>query len=141
MLRRRLSVTGDLVVGASDTSTRYDSALARALSNLQQRLGLADDAVLGDGTRAALNVPVDRRIQQIRLNLERGRWVLHHLDSAFVIVNIAGLQRRVCARRPHGVAKPRRRGIAVSPHSRLSRLDLVSRFQSDVDCTPRNPRA
>ena len=89
-LKRRLQATGDLVTGGQDTSTRYDSALAAAVRGFQERMGLGDDGVLGEGTRSALNVPVGKRIQQIRLNLERGRWVLHHLDSTFVVVNIAG---------------------------------------------------
>jgi murein L,D-transpeptidase YcbB/YkuD len=89
-LKRRLQATGDLVKGGPDTSTRYDSALAAAVRSFQVRMGDDDDGVLGEGTRSALNVPVGKRIQQIRLNLERGRWVLHHLDSTFVVVNIAG---------------------------------------------------
>lgn len=89
-LRRRLVASGDLVTGGHDTSTRYDSALAAAVRSFQQRMGLADDAVLGEGTRSALNVPVRARIRQIRLTLERGRWVLHHIDSTFVVVNVAG---------------------------------------------------
>jgi murein L,D-transpeptidase YcbB/YkuD len=90
MLKRRLQATGDLVASAHDTSTRYDSALANSVRSFQERMGADSDGVLGEGTRSALNVPVGKRIQQIRLNLERGRWVLHHLDSTFVVVNIAG---------------------------------------------------
>jgi L,D-transpeptidase YcbB len=88
-LRRRLQATGDLPRG-QDNSTRYDSAVASAVRGFQERIGLTADGVLGDGTRKALNVPVGDRIEQIRLNLERGRWVLHDLDSTFVVVNIAG---------------------------------------------------
>jgi murein L,D-transpeptidase YcbB/YkuD len=33
---------------------------------------------------------VETRIDQIRVNLERGRWVLHDLEDTFLIVNIAG---------------------------------------------------
>ena len=90
VLKRRLEATGDLVRHGHDTSTRYDSTLATAVRSFQARVGLADDGVLGEGTRSAMNVPVGKRIQQIRLNLERGRWVLHHLDGTFVVVNIAG---------------------------------------------------
>ncbi len=89
-LKRRLQATGDLLTGGNDTSTRYDSTLATAVRSFQGRMGLTDDGVLGTETRAALNVPVQQRIRQIRLNLERARWVLHHLDSTFVVVNVAG---------------------------------------------------
>ena len=89
-LRRRLEATGDLPRAAQNSSTRYDSAVEAAVRGFQARTGLTDDGVLGEGTRKALNVPVADRIEQIRLNLERGRWVLHDLDSTFVVVNIAG---------------------------------------------------
>jgi murein L,D-transpeptidase YcbB/YkuD len=89
-LRRRLQASGDLAASGDDTSTLYDSTVAAAVKNFQARVGTTDDGVLGDGTRAALNVPVADRIEQMRLSLERGRWVLHDLDSTFVIVNIAG---------------------------------------------------
>ena len=45
---------------------------------------------VGPATRAALNVPVGARIDQIRINLERARWVLHGLAHEFVAANIAG---------------------------------------------------
>jgi murein L,D-transpeptidase YcbB/YkuD len=37
-----------------------------------------------------MNVPVDQRIDQIRVNLERQRWYLHALEDEFILVNIAG---------------------------------------------------
>jgi hypothetical protein len=39
-----------------------------------------------------MNVTVEERIEQIRVNLERARWVLDNLDDDFVIVNIAGFR-------------------------------------------------
>jgi murein L,D-transpeptidase YcbB/YkuD len=53
-------------------------------------MGLSDDGVVGKDTLAALNVPVETRIQQIRINLERARWILHDLDAHAVVVNVAG---------------------------------------------------
>jgi len=37
-------------------------------------------------------VPVEDRVNQIRLNLERGRWVLDNLEADFIVVNIAGFR-------------------------------------------------
>ena len=48
------------------------------------------DGVIGPGTRAAMNVPVQARIDQIRVNLERARWVLHEIKGEFVLVDVAG---------------------------------------------------
>jgi murein L,D-transpeptidase YcbB/YkuD len=90
LLRQRLAVTGDLPEAAVTSSALFDEPLAEAVSRFQRRHHLAADGVVGTGTLTALNVPVEARIDQIRVNLERGRWVLHDLEDAFLIVNIAG---------------------------------------------------
>jgi murein L,D-transpeptidase YcbB/YkuD len=46
---------------------------------------------VGPETLRALNVSARDRVDQVRVNLERARWVLHDLGDEFVIVNIAGL--------------------------------------------------
>jgi L,D-transpeptidase YcbB len=56
----------------------------------QERHGLTADAVIGPGTLAALNVPVSARIDQLRVNMERARWVMHELKGDFVLVDVAG---------------------------------------------------
>jgi murein L,D-transpeptidase YcbB/YkuD len=37
-----------------------------------------------------MNVPVEARIDQTRVNLELGRWVLHEIKDEFVLADIAG---------------------------------------------------
>jgi murein L,D-transpeptidase YcbB/YkuD len=88
-LRRRLLVTGDMQPGAGDPST-FDTALEAGVRAFQLRHGLDDDGIVGKSTLAALNVPVEDRIDQIRANLERARWVLHDLPETFILVDIAG---------------------------------------------------
>jgi murein L,D-transpeptidase YcbB/YkuD len=90
LLRQRLAVTGDRPEVAVTHSALFDEPLAEAVRRFQRRHHLAADGVVGTGTLTALNVPVEARIDQIRVNLERGRWVLHDLEDAFLIVNIAG---------------------------------------------------
>ena len=46
--------------------------------------------MIGAGTVAELNVPPSDRIRSLRVNLDRGRVLLHDLPERFVIVNIAG---------------------------------------------------
>jgi murein L,D-transpeptidase YcbB/YkuD len=92
LLRRRLSGIGDLNSALVDTSTVFDDSVSAALQRFQDRHGLAADGRLGPATRAALNVPVVARINQIKVNLERGRWILHDLDSAFLAVNAAAFR-------------------------------------------------
>jgi len=69
---------------------RFDAALEAAVQSFQHRHGLNEDGLVGPATLAELNVPVERRIDQVRINLERARWVTHDLPDTFVAVNVAG---------------------------------------------------
>jgi len=69
--------------------TVYDPELEEAVRRFQERHGLTVDGVVGAGTFAALNVPVSARIDQIRVNMERARWVMHELKGDFVLVDVA----------------------------------------------------
>ena len=93
LLSRRLVVTGDLPAAAASTpAVAYGGELETAVKNFQSRHGLDADGIIGPATLRALNVPVQVRINQIRVNLERGRWVLDNLEDDFVIVNIGGFR-------------------------------------------------
>jgi murein L,D-transpeptidase YcbB/YkuD len=91
-LRARLAATGDLLRSAGEA---FDAMLEQGLEHFQARHGLDVDGVVGGGTLAALNVPVEQRIEQIRVNLERARWVLHDLVGDYVLVDIAGFELRL----------------------------------------------
>jgi murein L,D-transpeptidase YcbB/YkuD len=93
-LRERLAVTDDLPAASADDE-RFDDGLAEAVRGFQRRHGLEADGVVGSGTLDALNVPVEARVDQIRLNLERARWLLHDMPERFVIVNVAGFRLHV----------------------------------------------
>ncbi len=88
-LRRRLLASADLDPAVALDPDHHDTATVAALQAFQRRHGLAVDGVLGPHTLAALNVGVSRRIDQIRVNLERLRWISHDIEPAFVAVNIA----------------------------------------------------
>ena len=91
-LRHRLQMTGDLVTGTPEAyppATLYYAEIEAAVKRFQERHGLTADGAVGPGTRAALSVPVSARIDQIRVNLERDRWVLHEIRGEFVLVNAA----------------------------------------------------
>lgn len=89
-LRARLAITGDLPATADQSSEVVDAELAAAIRRFQHRHGLNEDGIVGPATLAELNVPVARRIDQVRLNMERARWFTHDLPNTFVVANIAG---------------------------------------------------
>jgi len=92
LLRQRLVVTGDLPAASDTGSTVFDEDLENAVIRFQERHGLATDGVVGKASYAALNVPVVTRIDQLRLSLERLRWVRSERGERFVGINIAGFR-------------------------------------------------
>jgi murein L,D-transpeptidase YcbB/YkuD len=90
-LRKRLSITGDFE-GSDAESDYYDEELEKAVIRFQNKHRLEADGVVGKNTYAALNIPVKKKIDQIRVNLERARWVFHKLPTEFIAVDIAGFQ-------------------------------------------------
>jgi murein L,D-transpeptidase YcbB/YkuD len=89
-LRKRLVVEGDLKNIKATDSDNFDEHLEQAVIRFQERHGLDADGVIGKKTLLALNVSVEDRINQIKVNLERGRWVFEDVGGDFIIVNIAG---------------------------------------------------
>jgi murein L,D-transpeptidase YcbB/YkuD len=90
-LRKRLQITGDLTTESANTEA-FDDQLEKAVMRFQRRHHLAADGAVGKQTLEALNVPVENRIDQIRINLERLRWVLHAISGKFIIADIAGFK-------------------------------------------------
>jgi murein L,D-transpeptidase YcbB/YkuD len=90
LLRARLALEGDYTGPADDTSRVYDAALEAGVRSFQHRHGLNEDGLVERVTLAALAVPVEHRIDQLRVNLERARWVGHELPAELVAVNVAG---------------------------------------------------
>ncbi len=89
-LRQRLSSYLGSDYASPENPELYDTALATAARKFQREQYLTADGVIGPATLAALNVPVQARMDQLRVNLERGRWLLHDLKDDFVLVDIAG---------------------------------------------------
>jgi murein L,D-transpeptidase YcbB/YkuD len=88
-LSRRLASFGDLMDAVpAGTSQRYDSAMVEGVKRFQVRHGLEPDGILGDGTQAALRVPVSWRVRQIELGLERLRWLPDLRDQRLLAINI-----------------------------------------------------
>lgn len=89
VLRQRLHVEGDYKeCGTDETSTDYDTCLKNAVIRFQKRNGLPAEGIVGKLTRAALNITVQERIQTIRLNLDRIKWLKARRGSRHIIINI-----------------------------------------------------
>lgn len=91
-LRARLRVTDAELDAKTSDEHLFDTNLAAAVTRFQLRHGLDGDGSVGVRTLAALNVPVAARIDQLRVNLERTRWVFRDHEPRYLIVNIAGFR-------------------------------------------------
>ncbi|MCL4798817.1 MAG: L,D-transpeptidase family protein, partial [Burkholderiales bacterium] len=89
-LRTRLAASGDLGAAPTAEPELYDGPLEAAVRRFQRRHALEEDGRVGRRTIAALDVGVARRIDEIRVNLERLRWVAQDVAGDFVVVDIAG---------------------------------------------------
>ncbi len=96
-LRRRLGVgAGPLAaVTGRNAASLFDARLDEAVRSFQERHGLEPDGIVGRTTLLALNVPIEERIRQVELNLERWRWIPRRLGDPHVEVNIPGFELRL----------------------------------------------
>jgi L,D-transpeptidase YcbB len=93
-LATRLAASGDYKGGvpAAGRPAAYVREMQDAVKQFQRRHGLTDDGVVGATVTAALNVPIERRIRQIELNMERWRWLPRDLGDRYVFVNIPDMR-------------------------------------------------
>ena len=94
-LHRLLTITGDLQADAWLPNDRFSPPLEAAVKRFQYRHGLKTDGIVGSRTLAALNTPVEMRMIQLMLNMERWRWLPEDFGSRYVIVNIPAFELRV----------------------------------------------
>jgi murein L,D-transpeptidase YcbB/YkuD len=91
-LRQLLKLTGDLSVDPFPDMDIYDRWLEEAVMHYQERHGLEVDGKVGPQTRRSLNVTVGDRIRQIRINMERWRWMPRDLGKRYLLVNMTGFE-------------------------------------------------
>ena len=90
-LARRLMATGEL--GSShDGGGFYDDELRAAVLRFQARHGLETDALVGRRTLRALNVPVEHRVAQLRLNIERTHELLASGLPDLLLINLPSFE-------------------------------------------------
>lgn len=110
-LRQRLIAGGDLATGAG-ASDVFDSYVEAAVKRFQTRHGLTADGVVREATFAALNVPAEARLAQLKTNVVRLRSFSGNLGSKFVMCNIPAAQIEAIE---NGVAVTRHTAIVGKP--------------------------
>jgi murein L,D-transpeptidase YcbB/YkuD len=110
-LRQRLIAGGDLATGAG-ASDVFDSYVEAAVKRFQARHGLTVDGVVREPTFAALNIPAEARLAQLKTNVVRLRSFSGNLGSKFVMCNIPAAQIEAIE---NGVAVTRHTAIVGKP--------------------------
>jgi len=89
LIRKRLRISGDYEGPKDGGGDYYGKELEKAVRHFQERHGLEVDGRVGKATLVAMNVSAEERVNQIRVNLERMRWVSDKLPKDYLLVDIA----------------------------------------------------
>jgi len=84
--KQRLAILGDLET--LDTTSAYDEKFTSAVIAFQKRHGLNDDGIIGPAFMSAFNTPLEQKIEQMLINMERMRWMPEPKAGKRVVVNI-----------------------------------------------------
>jgi L,D-transpeptidase YcbB len=86
-LRQRLAVSGQFK-GDPAAANVYDADVEAAVKSFQELHGIKATGVVDKVTLAAMNVPLETRMRQVALNLQRWRWMPDDLGARHFMVNI-----------------------------------------------------
>jgi L,D-transpeptidase YcbB len=87
-VRKRLTSTGELPSNTSPQSDVYDPEVEAAVKRFQEHHRLTAEGTIGRMTLDAMNTSVASRVGEIRINLERARWVVGGLSNSLLLVNL-----------------------------------------------------
>lgn len=93
VLRERLRASGELAAETGEGET-FDGELAKAVKRFQATNGLTPTGNVDDRTLIALNVPADKRLKQLKLNLGRLTEMAGVVKAhkKYVVVNVPAAQ-------------------------------------------------
>jgi len=94
-LKRRLTVSGDLRSESKGPEDIFDEELHDSVVRFQGRHGLKEDGVVGAETIKNLNVPVESRIIQIEINIQRLKQMTECTEIRYIAVNVAAFDLKV----------------------------------------------
>lgn len=92
LIRERLNQLGDLTPVNLNQSEVYDEGLRQDIVQFQTRHGLENEGEIGKKTLAALNITPANRLNQVKANLERWRWLPQAFGNYYIKVNIANFK-------------------------------------------------
>jgi murein L,D-transpeptidase YcbB/YkuD len=85
-IKERLKATGEFA--SKDTSSVFTDELVTAVQKIQKRLGLKQNGVVDALLIKELNIPIEVRVQQVQLNMERLRSAPTVTSGTRLVVNI-----------------------------------------------------
>lgn len=85
-IKKRLQLSGDM--SGSDSTQKFNDSLEVAIKNFQQRHGQNPDGIISDSLIAIMNVPVEERMKQILVNMNRIPWMPAQQQTRLIHVNI-----------------------------------------------------
>lgn len=95
LIQQRLAAEDDFFAQTHAVpSDYYDDLMVQAVERFQRRYRLKVDGIIGRRTLRAMNVPVEDRIAQIKINLERYRWLPDSYGPRYILVNLANFRLR-----------------------------------------------
>ena len=152
-IRRRLIATGDMRSGADNSSFSFDGEVESAVRKFQERHGLRISGRADGPTIQAMNISVQARINQLKLNYQRVEELIgQRIEDRYVLVNVPGYQleavfQNVVELRHRVIAgKPERQTPQVKAHIKalnffpywrvpdsVATLDLIPRLQKEPE--------
>jgi len=88
-IREHLLMTGDYIpCEESEEGSLYDACLKKAVIRFQKRNGLVSNGIIGKKTVGVLNQTVEEKIDTIKINLDRIKWLHERPDNRHIIINI-----------------------------------------------------
>src|SRR5690606_3701385 len=84
LVKQRLIISGNF--DKTDTSEVFTPTLTEAVKRMQRSYGIKETGIIDQSLVSRLNVPVEERLKQMKINLERMRWMPQERDG--ILVNI-----------------------------------------------------
>lgn len=86
LIKKRLAITGDMPAG--DSTDVFNDTLFNGVQSIQKRYGYKPDGIITTQLVNDLNVPVEKRIEQLLINMDRMRWMPTAPTGKLIVVNI-----------------------------------------------------